>query len=220
MEKNSEEELKNIARQLSCPEGEYGIKTAEIMHINNIGMTRSAIDALEIRAAEKVLEIGHGNAAHIAYLFSKTENIQYFGADISETIITEAKKINSEFIKKGIAHFQLTDGEILPFNGDQFDKIFTVNTIYFWKKPISYLQEIKRVLKPDGSFALCFADKCFMETLPFTPYGFELYDLEKAKRLLFETGFQIEKIISKTESIQSNTGLSVARDYHLIIAST
>ncbi|WP_316827509.1 class I SAM-dependent methyltransferase [Pedobacter miscanthi] len=216
---HSAEDLKNIARQLSCPEGEHGIKTGEMMHASNIGMTRSAIDALNLQNHDKVLEIGHGNGAHIAQLLSKAENLMYYGADISETIIAEAEKINQYFIDKGIVHFKLTDGNNLPFDNNRFDKIFTVNTIYFWTDPSGYLQEIRRALKLNGTLVLCFADKTFMQNLPFTPYGFTLYEVEKVKGLLADAGFTIKNIIKKLEQVQSKTGEQMEREYYVAVAS-
>ncbi|WP_412466749.1 class I SAM-dependent methyltransferase [Pedobacter sp. KLB.chiD] len=216
---HSEEELKNIAYQLGCPEGEHGIKTGEMMHASNIGMTTSAIDALDLKNNENVLEIGHGNGGHIAQLLSKAENLKYYGADISKTIIAEAEKINQEFLTQGNVQFKLTDGNSLRFHDHQFDKIFTVNTIYFWRNPSGYLNEIKRTLKPNGILALCFADKSFMQNLPFTSYGFTLYEVEKVKKLLESAGFTIENMVNKTEQIKSKTGQQVERTYHVMVAS-
>lgn len=212
----SEKYLKEIARQLSCPDGEHGVKTGEVMNINNIGMTHSAIDALKLGANDVILEIGHGNGGHIAYLLHKAEQLKYFGIDISETIIAEARRINESFIKENQVSFKLSDGESIPFEAPTFDKIFTVNTIYFWKNPIQYLKEIKRVLKSNGLFVLCFADKTFMQSLPFTQYGFELYDQETVTKLLGESGFTLEKTEIHTEEIQSNAGAFVTRNYYTV----
>ena len=215
----SEEDLKNIAKQLACPEGEHGIKTGEMMHANNIGMTTSAIAALDLKNNETVLEIGHGNGGHIAQLLSKAENLHYFGADISATIIAEAEKINQDFITKGKVHLQLTDGITLPFEDGLFDKIFTVNTIYFWTNPSEYLNEIKRILKPKGTLAICFADKTFMQNLPFTPYGFTLYNIETVTERLEKAGFAIKNRLKKIEQIQSKTGEQIEREYYVVTAT-
>ncbi|WP_316735632.1 class I SAM-dependent methyltransferase [Pedobacter aquatilis] len=215
-----EEHLKEIARQLSCPDGEYGIKTGEMMNISNIGMTTTAIEALDLKPKDIVLELGHGNAAHVAALLNKANYVTYFGADISKTIIIEAEKLNAEFIAETRASFFLTNGEVLPFEDEFFDKIFTVNTIYFWQNPTQYLAEIKRVLKPKGSFIIAFADKTFMETLPFTKFGFNLYDEQKVLTVLEISGFKIVKSELKNEQIQSNAGFKVSRDYYVVSASS
>ncbi|MGM9476520.1 class I SAM-dependent methyltransferase [Pedobacter sp. GSP4] len=218
-QQHPEEELKSIAKQLACPEGEHGIKTGEMMHASNIGMTSAAIEALCLKNNDTVLEIGHGNGGHIAQLLSKAENLKYFGADISITIIAEAEKINHDFISHGKVEFALTDGNNLPFDDNQFDKIFTVNTIYFWSAPIQYLKQIKDVLKPNGLFVLCFAAKTFMEKLPFTPYGFTLYTPKTVKSLLESAGFKTENTIEKLEQVQSKTGERVERKYYIVVAS-
>lgn len=208
------EHLKELARQLSCPDGEQGIRTGENMNINNAYMTSLTIDSLALKGDQKVLEIGPGNASHVHYLFEKYPDVSYTGVDISETMITEARRL----IHADQAQFQLIDGETLPFPAASFDAIYTVNTIYFWKEPLAYTQEIARCLKPGGKFFLAFAVKEFMEHLPFTKYGFELYTLESASKLLQEAGFQIIHTNQQTEEILSNAGHPVVRTFVLSIA--
>ncbi|SDC91150.1 class I SAM-dependent methyltransferase [Pedobacter soli] len=216
---HTEKDLKDIARQLACPEGEHGIKTGEMMHASNIGMTSAAIDALNLQNDAIILEIGHGNGAHIENLLKQANDIQYFGADISETMIAAAKRINSAYIESGQVSFQHTNGQTLPYADASFDGTFTVNTIYFWQNPNAYLLEIKRVLKPGGKLVLCFADKTFMEKLPFTPYGFTLYGLEKVQQLLAESGFTIKNTTKNLEQVLSKTGEQVEREYYVVVAS-
>ena len=40
------------------------------------------------------------------------------------------------------------------------------------------MKEIKRILKPNGEFVLAFIPKNTMEKIPFSKYGFELYENE------------------------------------------
>ena len=69
-----------------------------------------------------------------------------------------------------------------------------------------------------GKFVLCFADKTFMENLPFTKYGFTLYEIEAVIDLLKNAGFSNGTFEKKTEQIKSNVGLMVERDYYVVIA--
>jgi len=217
--KPTETDFKRIAEQLACPSGEHRIKIGEMMHASNAGMTHVAIDALNIGKNEVVLEIGHGNGRHINYLLEKNENIAYYGADISPTIINEAKKVNEHALANGRLHFQLTDGTTLPFADEKFDKVFTVNTIYFWNDPMGYLTEIKRIMRSNGLLVIAFADKGFMEKLPFTRYGFTLYNLEEVMHLIAVAGFKNVKTIAKSERIADNTGVEVERSYYLVEAT-
>lgn len=212
----SEQELKELASQLSHPKGENGIATAKSMNVANDNMIRNVINQIDIFDDINILEIGPGNGLHIKYLFEKNPNINYLGIDISELMVKEATELNSEFANNGKAIFELTDGEIIEKLDDSINAIFTVNTLYFWKNPKEYLQELFRVLKIDGQFILGFIPKSTMEKIPFTKYGFELYDNESVQNLLEEIGFKIDKIISETEEVLSNTGDKKIRTFTII----
>lgn len=219
MEKQyTEEELKIIASQLGCPDGEMGIKTAEKMAVNNAYMTESSIDFLELEDNDVVLEIGPGNASHLNDLFSKAKGLKYVGLDISKTMLDEAQKINEGFVKKEVASFAETDGLKIAFPDNFFNKVFTVNTIYFWNDPDAYLKEIRRAMKSGGLFCLTFADKDFMQKLPFTSYGFTLYDENTVKQLLLNAGFNIIYTETQLENITSNMGTTVERRFYNMIA--
>jgi SAM-dependent methyltransferase len=77
----------------------------------------------------------------------------------------------------------------LPFAEHTFDKICTVNTIYFWDEPLASLQEIKRVLKNDGRLVIGIRSADKMKQLPVTQYNFRLYNPEAVRDLLVEAGF-------------------------------
>ena len=155
----TEEELKQVARQLSQPKGDAGIKTAERMALSNENMIARTVESLRLEAGEKVLEIGPGNGSHVAWLMDKATGLSYTGADISMTMIEEANRINDAMVSSGSVSFELSDGEHLDFPADAFQKIFTVNTLYFWKDPRAYATEIYKVLKPGGRFCTAFATK-------------------------------------------------------------
>lgn len=215
----SEEDLKQIARQLSCPNGEAGIMTGERMNVSNANMIKRTIETLDIANHEKVAEIGPGNGSHVTYLTAAAAGIAYTGIDISETMVQTAQKLNAGLIESGKALFVLSDGKTLGFDTNYFDKIFTVNTIYFWEEPSRYTSEIYRILKHGGRFCVAFAHRNFMQKLPFTQYGFRLYDPETVEQLLGKAQFSVERIIQETEQIPGNPGETISRDM-VIIAAT
>ena len=215
----SEEDLKQIARQLSCPDGEAGIMTGERMNVSNANMIKRTVETLDIINHEKVAEIGPGNGSHVNYLTASAGRITYTGIDISETMVQTARKLNARLVESGQASFVLSDGKTLDFDTNYFDKIFTVNTIYFWEEPLPYASEIYRILKPGGRFCVAFAHRNFMQKLPFTQYGFRLYDPETVEELLGKAQFSVERIIQETEQIPGNPGETIDRDI-VIIAAT
>lgn len=210
-----QEKLKILAQNLANPEGEKGIEIGEMMNATNIGMTLESIKALLIEDSEHILEIGHGNAGHVKSILSRAQNIKYTGIDISETMHREAEKLNKAF--KDQTDFILYDGEKLPFEDKTFDKIFTVNTVYFWKQPVDYLNEIYRVLKKTGTFVLTFAQRDFMEKLPFTQFDFILYDTDEMEETVSRSHFNRMTVSEREEEVRSKTGdETITRNYTIL----
>ncbi len=136
---------------------------------------------------------------------------------MSELMFQEARQINRNFVSQKQAFFSLYDGNTIPFEDELFDKIFTVNTIYFWQKPEELLSEIYRVLKPNGNFCLTFAEEDFMKKLTFTQFEFELYSTEKAQELIKKSDFKIVHTETQTEKVKSKTGELVDRAFTTIV---
>ena len=74
------------------------------------------------------------------------------GIDGSDRMLSHAKE-NAEGY--GVSP-ELVKGDFgnLPFADNTFDKITTVESFYFWPNPPENLKEVRRVLKPGGTFLL------------------------------------------------------------------
>lgn len=210
----NETELKILAKNLANPEGEKGLEIADMMHATNISMTLESIKAMALQDLDSVLEIGQGNAGHLEFVLNSAKNLQYIGLDISETMKNAAAEKNTAF--KNQAQFLVYNGRDIPFEDHKFDKIFTVNTLYFWEKPLDFLNEIFRVLKPEGIFVLTFGQKEFMQNLSFTEFGFNLYDNQNLIELLQKSHFSNYVVTEKEELIKSKTGELVTRIYTIL----
>ena len=195
----NEQELQQIAAQLRQPHGEDGLKTAEWMNKGNLNIHRNALSILNAKAGDNILEIGMGNGFHVKSILSIHPNIQYTGCDFSELMVEESKKLNADWISRGKANFIFSDATSLPFANNSFNKIFTINTIYFWEDKIAVLSEIKRVLQPKGELIIAFRPKHFTEKYPFIKYGFNQFSLDDVVKLLSENGFEIVKKIENPE---------------------
>ncbi|MCX2680056.1 class I SAM-dependent methyltransferase [Galbibacter sp. EGI 63066] len=215
----SEKELKELASQLGKPEGDKGIKIAQMMNESNISMTRKTLEHLSLEDNDKILELGHGNANHLTEIFNKASDLQYFGLDISELMKQEAENFSIEHHFNQKSTFQLYDGTNIPFSDHSFDKIFTVNTLYFWEKPNDLLNELKRVLKPNGILCITFVDKETMNRLPFTDYGFTKYDQNTFSKLIEKSELKLTGTKLYTEIIKSKSGEEMERKYWVMTLS-
>jgi len=211
-----EEELKALAAQLRFPKGSKGIQVSDMMHESNANMIRKTIESLHASHNDEVFELGYGNAGHLHYLFEIEKSAMYYGLEISELMHAEAKQINKSFVEKNQAFFFMYDGAEMPFGNDYFDKGYTVNTLYFWNEPVKVLMEIFRVMKPGSIFTITFAQRASMELLPFTQFGFELYDTKRVEKLIKQTPFEIEHIENHVEVLKTKTGETIQRVFTII----
>lgn len=216
-QKFTKEELEEIERQLSCPSGLTGLDVAREMHKSNIGMTRSALEVLDLQSGQQVLELGHGNASHLDDLLSLATDLKYTGLELSSTMFEEAKAHHQKHIVAKNATFHLYDGDTIPFDSAQFDRIFTVNTIYFWQKPAALLQELARVLQPKGRCVIAFAHQDAMQHFPFVKTKFQLYDEAKLEALVAATDFKLVELAHRVDQVELEEDQWMDRQYCLAI---
>lgn len=209
----TEQDLQEIAAQLKHPNGEKGIEMADMMNETNIGMTKHAIACMNLQANDMVLELGHGNGGHLPYLFEQQKGLIYHGLEMSELMYTEAQKGNAFLVENKQAFFHLYDGINIPFPDNHFDKVFTVNTIYFWKDPEILLAGLYRIMKPNTILCITFGQAHFMEMLPFTQFGFNLYNNEKMEQLIGKTAFKNLVIHPQKEMIKTKMGDLMEREF-------
>jgi ubiquinone/menaquinone biosynthesis C-methylase UbiE len=135
-----------------------------------------------------------GNGFFVKHILSVDQTIRYTGCDFSELMVDESINNNMDFVIKEQAKFTKANANKLPYKNEYFNKVFTVNTIYFWDKTETVLSEIKRVLKPNGLFVISWRPKSVMDTLPVTKYGFETFSESDCMELLTRKGFEIDHV--------------------------
>ncbi|MDO1509229.1 MULTISPECIES: class I SAM-dependent methyltransferase [unclassified Neisseria] len=168
--------LEQTAAQLRCPHGEMGRAFGQAMNLRNLSLIVNAFSTLGLNDGDRVLELGYGNGGLLGYVLSLAARLHYTGVETSPLMHEEAAAFNQAFINAGLADYHLYNGAELPFADHAFDKIISINTLYFWEHPAALMEEICRVLKTGGRLCLSFCGKNFMQTLPFCAYGFTLYE--------------------------------------------
>jgi SAM-dependent methyltransferase len=217
IEQFTPEESQEIAAQLSCPQGVNGIKIANSMTETNMGMICKTIDLLQLNEGEKVLELGPGEGKHLPYLFDSIPGILYTALEISPLMAHKCQENHPEYFESQQANIHLYEGENIPFSEPIFDAIFTVNTLYFWTKPQEFLHQLSKALKTPGSCIITIADKGFLEELPFTRYGFNIYSLEDLKQLVDKSPFNWTECLTHKEKINIGANQLKERTYHTVI---
>lgn len=117
---------------------------------------RRAVQALSIRPADRILEVGCGNGWAVALVCDKLRSGRILAIDRSTPMIELAKQRNEKHIASGKAQFRTID--LVALNtAETFDKIFAVNVNTFWRRPVPReLTLLKKLLRPKGSLYLFF----------------------------------------------------------------
>jgi len=152
-----------IARQLSHPKGFLGALIRFLMNRHNARMNTFALDQLKLEPTDHVLEIGFGGGSTLPSLLDATTFVA--GLDRSNDVIAFAKRRFSKHVKSGRADFRQGTVEALPFGASAFNKVCTVNTVYFWTSLEAGFAEMYRVLKPQGRVAVGFLPKERMDQM-------------------------------------------------------
>ena len=212
-------DLEVLAAQLRKPEGETGKQIGEVMNNGNRLINEWTIQTLDLQNGDTILEMGMGNGYFVKNFLTSKESLIYYGLDYSEMMIEEAIKLNQQFVEIKQAIFTLGLASNMPFEEDFFSKIFTINTIYFWDNAENELKEIRRVLKPGGTFVVAVRSKQTMEQMPFTKFGFEKYDGQKLVYLLENQGFVIKAVQNKKEPTYDFNGHAMQLE-NIIVSCT
>lgn len=202
----TDDQYKEIAAQLRKPQGEAGIQTGLRMNEGNVWINRYTLDTLEPGPGELVMEIGMGNGYFVRELLDRAPGLRYIGCDFSETMVEEASKLNRDLIDAGHVSFYLATADRLPVADNSIDKIFTVNTLYFWQDVKSVFTEMRRVIRPGGKLIISIRPKWQMQRYPFTKFGFVMYDSDELARLVQENNFTPITVVEHEEPEQEIAG--------------
>lgn len=102
----------------------------------------------------KILDAGCGFGQMDVAIIKKIPLSELIGLDLSEPLLDHAKKLSLENNLNDRLNFKKGDVTQIPFNDNEFDVVFNVNMVHWVNEPVLMLNEISRVLKPNGFFFL------------------------------------------------------------------
>ena len=180
--------LKSFFSQCARPEGTLGRAMLCFMNYTHAPLTNWGLKLVHVQDGWTMLDVGCGGGFTIRRLLNRSKDAQVYGIDISEESVTKARKVNADVLDKQV---YVTQGsaEQLPYSDEMFDLVTAVETLYFWPNLPDCLQEVRRVLKPGGKFAIMVEVVDSDSKWTSIVEGMTAYTPEQLKTLLDDAGF-------------------------------
>lgn len=116
---------------------------------------RWAIELLDPRPAEHLLEIGCGTGHAVALVAARLGRGTITGVDRSAAAVERARARNAAAIAAGCARIELARFEEAPL-GRRFARILAINVNAFWTTPAAAFPTAARLLAPRGTLWLVY----------------------------------------------------------------
>jgi ubiquinone/menaquinone biosynthesis C-methylase UbiE len=179
---------RGLAEQLRHPHGAMGRLAGGAMRMVNREPNSLALQALDIRGADAVLELGFGPGEGVRALARLAPAGIIHGVDQSATMLAQASARNRVAIADGRVRLRLGQFDQTGLPDRSIDKILAVNVAYFWTDGPGVLAELDRVLRPGGRIGVYVTDASAMSRWSFTTAGHHRVFGERQLRDLLTDG--------------------------------
>jgi len=145
---------------------------------------RNFVSQLKGRGFEggSVLDAGCGAGEVLIEIARAFPRAELVGLDLSEPLLEIARRQTEEAGLSERLTFKRGDVEAMPFEDDSFDLVISVNTLHVVDDPVAMMNEVERVLRPDGALVLtCIRRSWLGLFMPILKMG---YTVEEVKEIL------------------------------------
>jgi len=183
---------------------------SKIFDKGNAFLNQCAKEFIAVNENDRILEIGFGTGQLIYEMAGHINGGLIEGIEFSDEMISIARKRNMKYITEGKVKIHKGDFDEVTFKKSTYDKICTINTIYFWKEQKKTAEKIEQLLKPGGKFITAFEDIRQLQDRKLDEDIFQLYSAFDVKDLLFNSGFLTDVSIESRKKGKSK--------YHCVVA--
>lgn len=198
--------LKSLFTNCAHPKGRMGRAMLKFMNLTHAPLTNWGLGLIEFQDGWTMLDVGCGGGKTLQRLLKRSQGAKVYGIDISDESVAKARQINANVLDKQV-FVQQGSAEKLPYEDGKFDLVTAVETVYFWPNLPSCMQEVRRVLKPGGHFAIMVEVVDTDSKWTNVVEGMTAYTPEQLKTLLDDAGFVQTEIHQKKPSYATILGV-------------
>lgn len=134
------------------PQGKLGNIQLKSMNKEHTPVSLWGLKHLNINPDDVILDVGCGGGININRMAKDAKNV--YGIDYSIESVKLSREVNEKLIDNGQVEIHEGNVKDLPFEDNTFDIVTAFETVYFWLDIEKCFGEVKRVLKPGGTFLI------------------------------------------------------------------
>lgn len=146
-----------LDRHHRYPTGLIGELVAERMVSQHAPETTWSLGLLALQPNDRMLELGSGVGHALALALKQASAHHIIGMDLSATMVRSAARRNRVALAASQLSLLRADIGALPFQGQQFEKILSIHTFYFWPDQRLVFEQIIDLLATGGKSVTIFA---------------------------------------------------------------
>lgn len=183
---------KYFANQMRQPSGWFGKWLLRpLWNRRNIRLNDVTLDCLELKETDRVLEIGFGGGFLLGRMSLKLTRGLTAGLDASPVMVEAFKKRNLKALDEGKMDVRLGKAEKPPFSDGTFDKICSVNSIFYWNDARKAIWQFYRILRKPGRLVLTFTRSEDLKHKNFVKQGgLKPFTEQEVRQMMTEAGFR------------------------------
>jgi ubiquinone/menaquinone biosynthesis C-methylase UbiE len=179
-----------IARQLGHPSSVIGpLVLAPLWNGRNRALNDTALEALALTTGDTVLEIGFGGGYLLEQLLKRRTSGRVAGIDASGAMTAHCRRRFFGDLRAGRLELQRASIDAIPYGVGSFDKVVSVNSLFYWPDVARGIAECWRVTRTGGALVLVFTSSRSLEGRSFARHGLSLHDGPEMRGMMEAIGF-------------------------------
>lgn len=176
--------------QPGLPRGFVGWIVAWIMPLLHSLIYRRVSKVLNLQPEDDLAEIACGGGHFLKKYASHIHSVA--GIDLSNIQVKIAKRKLRRRIAEGTAEIVLGDASQLPWEDNRFSVATTMGSFIGFPKPLEWLKEMHRVLRPGGRTVVSIefnAEDGKDHSKEIKKYGMQIWTEDEVRMMMKEAGF-------------------------------